>query len=109
MDLFSYPASPGYKARDTARDAARDMAPKAPVLRAMILESMGKGYAWTPDKFAESRGLDKLAVRPRFSELAATGDIIDTGQRQSNASGKRAAVWCAPQFKSHYTKGEGNV
>jgi hypothetical protein len=100
MDLFdrisdeSYPNAPGWKARDTAEAAADAMAPKAPRLRELCLETLRSAGALTADECASRLGVDKLSIRPRFSELATTGKIIDTKQRRLNASNKRAIVWC---------------
>ncbi|MCH8882314.1 MAG: alpha-hydroxy-acid oxidizing protein [SAR324 cluster bacterium] len=38
---------------------------------------------------------DKLAIRPRISELSRLGKITDTGRRRRNTSGKSAIVWKA--------------
>lgn len=49
----------------------------------------------TTDECADRLGIDKLSIRPRFSELAALSKIADTGERHVNpSSGKRAIVWC---------------
>jgi hypothetical protein len=102
MDLFdifeqpaTYPDYPGFKARDTAQAAAHAVAPKAPRLRELCLETLRAAGALTADECAARLGVDRLSVRPRFSELATTAKIIDTGQRRLNASNKRAIVWCA--------------
>lgn len=101
MDLFDmldqaerYPDTPGWKARDTAEAAAEAVAPKAPLLRERCLEELRAAGMLTADECAARMGVDKLSVRPRFSELAASGKIIDTKDRRLNASGKRAVVWC---------------
>ena len=101
-DLFSYPHQPGFKKAGTSSEAAASIAPRAPTIKHRILESMAKGYAWTPDKFAAAHGLGILSVRPRFSELLKTGKIVETGRTSTNDSGKRADVYCAPQFKHQY-------
>lgn len=96
IDLFSvadmYPQRPGWKARETARAAADDVAPKAPRLRQMCLDALRAGE-FTTDECAQFLRVDKLSIRPRFSELSATGQIVDTGKRRLNASHKRAIVW----------------
>ena len=40
-------------------------------------------------------GESVLAIRPRFSELRALGQITDTGARRINDSGRSAIVWRA--------------
>src|SRR5688500_7682694 len=94
-DLFTYeryPAVPGYKSRDTAREAAESIKPKASTLRARVLSELAR-YPMTADECATALRQPVLSIRPRFSELAALGKIEDTGERRFNASGKRAAVW----------------
>jgi len=90
-----YPHAPGWKARETAKQAAEEMKPRAPTIQARIMDSMRKGYGYTPDAFAEAHGLSPLAVRPRFSELAKLGKIKDSGRRASNGSGRKAIIWVA--------------
>lgn len=101
-DLFDYPHSPGFKKAGTSSAAAADMKPRAPTIKQQILASMAQGYAWTPDKFAGAHGLSILSVRPRFSELLREGKIVETGRTSPNNSGKRADVYCAPEFKHNY-------
>lgn len=98
FDLFAgldpYPDHPGFKARETSATAAAEVAPKAPRLREMCLNALRSAGTLTADECASRLNIDKLSIRPRFSELAATGDIMDTGARRTNGSGKRAIVWC---------------
>lgn len=49
----------------------------------------------TSDEAAEAIGETVLAVRPRFTELLALGQIKDSGQRRRNASTRTAKVWMA--------------
>jgi predicted ArsR family transcriptional regulator len=94
MDLFEYyPAKPGFKARDTAQEAAEKIAPKAARLQGLCLDALRLHGALTADEAADAMQIDKLSIRPRFSELAAVGKIVDTGERRANDSGKRAIVW----------------
>jgi predicted ArsR family transcriptional regulator len=95
-DMFAerhYPHSPGYKARDTAQAAATQAAPAAGRLRKLCLAKLATDGPLTADDCAELLGIDKLSIRPRFSELAALGQITDTGQRGFNTSGRRAIIW----------------
>lgn len=48
----------------------------------------------TADEAAHFLKTDKLAIRPRFSELKEAKEIYDTGRRRRNSSGRRAAVFC---------------
>lgn len=93
FDLFTYPQSPGWKARDTARAAADATAPKAPRLRQLCIETLRSSGNLTADECAQRLGVDKLSIRPRFSELATLGQIVDTSERHRNSSGKSAIVW----------------
>lgn len=96
-DLFTYenryPFSPGFKGRDTAQEAAESIRPKANRLQRLCLDALSINGPMTADECAELLEIDKLSIRPRFSELAATCKVIDTGQRRENSSGKRAIVW----------------
>lgn len=93
LDLFTYPTSPGFKARETSRAAAEANAPRAPRLRQLCLDALRLTDGLTADECAERLRVDKLSIRPRFSELAAVGKITDTGTRRQNGSGKSAIVW----------------
>lgn len=93
-DLFNYyPQQPGFKRRDTAEEAAIGIASGAPRLRQLCLDMLARSGAMTADECASRLGIDKLSIRPRFSELANLSKIADTGQRRLNSSGKRAIVW----------------
>lgn len=95
LDMMTgpYPISPGFKRTETSAAAAASTAPKAPRLRSMCLDTLRGCGPLTADQCAAQLGIDRLSIRPRFSELAATGMIRDTGERRLNASHKRAIVW----------------
>lgn len=97
FDLFShaehYPHVPGYKARDTAKEAATKAAPTSHILRAQCLRLLSDGIPRTADMVAELLGKSVLSIRPRCAELAATGAIVDSGIRGVNASGRSAICW----------------
>jgi hypothetical protein len=93
MDLFDYPNQPGFKEQETSRAAAEAIAPRTPRLRAACLRVIARQPA-TPDEVADELGLSILSIRPRFTELARTGRITDTGLRRPNQSGRMAKVWC---------------
>jgi hypothetical protein len=97
-----YPDAPGFKKAGTSAKAAKEMRARKPTIADKIMESMNKGYAWTPDKFAEAHDINFLSVRPRFSELLLEGKIVETNRTQKNRSGKDAAVCCTPAFLDHY-------
>ena len=94
-DLFAqpYPATPGTYNVSTSIQAAASMQPKASRLRGLCLDALIDYGNMTPDETAAFLGLDKLSIRPRFSELKAMGEIVDTGERRANNSGKKAIVW----------------
>lgn len=91
----AYPQAPGYKTGqpETSRRAADSMIDHARVIREQVLQMLTVFPDATPDEAAQFLKLDKLAVRPRFSELALEGKIEDSGQRRKNASGRNAAAW----------------
>lgn len=92
-DLFTtYPNAPGWKARETAQAAAVAVAPMAKGLRARVYDAI-KAQPDTPEGVASRLDLDILAVRPRFSELAAQGLIEDSGACGPSRSGKSAIIW----------------
>jgi predicted ArsR family transcriptional regulator len=95
LDIMAtpYPATPGFKARETSQAAAGAMRPKAARLQALCLDALKFHGPMTADEAADAMQIDKLSIRPRFSELAARNRIIDTGTRRRNSSGKSAIVW----------------
>lgn len=93
LDLFTYPLVPGAKAGGTSAEAAEAMKPSAGTLRAFCLSLLDAVGSLTADEAAAGLKESPLSIRPRFSELHALGQIIDTGERRLNASGRRAIVW----------------
>jgi hydrogenase maturation factor len=94
-----YPSSPGFKERATSREAALAAAPGAAALRDAVhgaLLAAGERGA-TADEVAAALGRDKLAVRPRVTELSKENPprAIKTARRRANESGLGAAVWRA--------------
>lgn len=95
LPLFDrYPNVPGYKRRDTSKQAAEDIKPSAETLRQKVY-SVLRTRELSADECATLLEIDKLSIRPRFSELAKMNRIEDTGKRTLNSSGKRAIVWRA--------------
>jgi predicted HTH transcriptional regulator len=95
MDLFSYeyPDKPGFKARDTSRDAAAKAEPASAILRAQCFSIIRQRGPITADECAAIMDKSVLSIRPRFSELAVYGSIKDSGTRHKNASGRSAIAW----------------
>jgi hypothetical protein len=92
-----YPDHPGYKKRDTSRRAAIDMAPKAPILKDRILSAISGTSGLTADEACRKAGLELLSGRPRVSELANEGRLVDSGRRRRLESGKQGVVWTATE------------
>lgn len=106
-DLFDwtpppkYPNAPGFKTGGTSRDAARKMAPRARTLRDQVWATLRNVYpaGLTADEIGTRIGRTEFSVRPRCSELRATGRIkpliLPSGkiERRTNASGLDANVW----------------
>jgi hypothetical protein len=88
-----YPNIAGYKARETAIEAAEAIEPKAKTLRTKVLNLL-RQRSLSADEAAVLLNEDRLSIRPRFSELATLNLITDSGRRTLNDSGKRAIVWC---------------
>ena len=86
-----YPEVAGWKEPTTSRESAETV--DARTLRQAVRVCLRTYGAMTPDECAGRMGMSILAIRPRFSELRATDEIIDTGERHRNRSGKRAIVW----------------
>ena len=96
MNTSLYPHEPGFKTgeTETSRQAACAIKPDAFTLRQKCLAAL-RGARMTSDETAELLGIDKLSIRPRFSELLALNQIVATTERRKNASGKSAVVWAA--------------
>jgi predicted ArsR family transcriptional regulator len=92
--MAPYPSAPGFKDRDTSREAAEAIRPDAARLRAMCLRKLKDVGTATADEVAALLDLSVLSVRPRFTELLHAGEIRDTGERRKNGSGRSAKVWC---------------
>ena len=91
-----YPHEAGYKTdeTETSQAAACAIKPDAFSLRQKCLAAL-RGARLTADEVAELLGIDRLAIRPRLSELNALNQIVATTERRKNASGKSAVVWAA--------------
>lgn len=86
-----YPEVAGSKATGTSAQAAESV--DAATLRESARWYLRHYGPMTADECANRMGESVLSIRPRFSELAAKAQIIDTGERRENASGRRAVVW----------------
>lgn len=95
--MIVYPEHPGFKSRETSRLAADGIASVAPRLRDKVLAAiMDAPNGLTADEVADKIKATPFSIRPRVSELARMGLIVDTMQRRYNAtSGRIAIVWRA--------------
>lgn len=90
----TYPDAPGYRRRATSKAAAEAIAPRAVVLKELVLAEI-KRKPGTADEVASRLRQTVLAVRPRCTELGKLGLVVDAGIRRSNVSGRSAIVWRA--------------
>lgn len=90
-----YPDAPGHQATDTSLAAAQAIAPHLGRLQNMVLAAvqLSGTHGYTADELAEHLDIDRMAIRPRATELGRKGLIKDSGQRRQNESGKSAIVW----------------
>lgn len=87
-----YPETPGWKRRDTSKQAAEEVKPSAETLRNLVYQVL-KTKELSADEVAAELEIDKLSIRPRLSELSKMDKIEDSGKRTLNSSGKKAIVW----------------
>lgn len=89
-DLFTYPHTAGWTEPTTSRDAAQSI--DAGTLRAIVLDAIERFGPMTADECAERLHMDRLSIRPRFTELKTMNMLSETGQRHRNTSGRMAKV-----------------
>ena len=94
-DLLDYPRTPGWRTPVTSIEAAEAIAPGAKLLRDKVLRAIRAAGAFglTADEAAARLGLTPFTARPRCTELNKLGEIMDSGLRRENESGRRAIVW----------------
>ena len=94
-----YPGVPGHNFRDTSKEAARLIEPKAGALRLRILgEIQVRGsFGATCDELEQAFGMSHQTVSARCRELNMTGKTKDSGQRRPTRSGRKAIVWVAKE------------
>jgi len=88
----TYPLTPGFKVSGPSAEAC-PTPDDAATLRGKCLELVKLRGDMTADEAADMLVVDKLAIRPRFSEMRRKGWIFDSGLRRPNSSGKSATVW----------------
>lgn len=94
-----YPDTPGHNFRDTSKEAARLIEPKASALRFRIMaEIQVRGsFGATCDELEQAFGMSHQTVSARCRELNMTGKTRDSGQRRPTRSGRKAIVWVAKE------------
>lgn len=94
-----YPAEPGWKARETSREAAKSMGHKSKNLRDKVLaEVIAAGSnGLTADEAGDKIGVGPLVARPRMTELSARGKVKPSPdqRRRPSSTGKSSIVWVA--------------
>jgi hypothetical protein len=95
-----YPIGPGHRGIGGSVAAAVSIAAAMPHLQAAVLGIVaGRGaYGATSDEIADALGWDRFRVRPRASELRASGKIMDSRRRRKSASGILSIVWILPEY-----------
>ncbi len=92
---LSYPNSQGWTEPGTSRDAALAISTTSKNLRALVLAAIDAAgpNGLTADEVAGKLNMSVLSIRPRVAELYANNIIERDGQRRTNISGMKAAVW----------------
>lgn len=90
-DLFTYPHRPGWKSRETSREAAESVSCAATLRQ--LAYALITARPRTADEIATALDRSVLSIRPRVAELSRLGKIEDSGERRVNRSGKKAIVW----------------
>lgn len=88
----TYPVAAGHKEHGGTSQLAGDSVDAAR-LRERVKDALRRAGPMTADETAHYLGVDKLSIRPRFSELYAMGEVMKTSTRRKNASGHSATVW----------------
>jgi predicted ArsR family transcriptional regulator len=91
--MTHYPDAPGWKARDTAQEAAKAQRGQSYKLQRDIIALLAERGAMTPEEIAEALGNRVMNIRPRMSELAAKGAVIDSNERRRATGGRMAIAW----------------
>lgn len=96
LNLFewadTYPVTPGYRDRETSKEAAEAMAGVVGRLRRLVYDYIAKNPRRTADDIAAALNIQTRAIQPRVSELRALGLITNDG-RGKNPSGHSAHLW----------------
>lgn len=100
--MTSAPYAPGNKA---SRAAADKIAPKTPVIRQRVFDyiKQQQGRGATGSEIAAALNVLPYTAKPRCTELAEDGYIVDTGTTRENSRGNAETVWKVSP------KGEGSA
>lgn len=98
-DVTRYPKAPGFKEGTTSREAAQNIAGRAAHIRGLVTNLYVDSYpaGFTADEAARLLRVSFLSIRPRVSELHASGMLDKTDERRKNESGQSASVWRASE------------
>lgn len=97
--LFSTPKVLTFRERlqaeifDTRRESHEAIKPSKAHLQKLVLDLLKNEGPRTADECATRLNVDRLAIRPRLSELSLSGCVSATSDRRRNDSGKYAIVW----------------
>jgi predicted transcriptional regulator len=92
----------GYRDTDTSSAAAEDITPKAPKIRAAVLECLrASPVPLSTEDIAQRIGVIYASVQPRLSELRNDCLVLDSGRRGTTQYGKSCILWVAPALKTN--------
>lgn len=78
---------------DTSHDAAESAESTATRHKAMVYAALKMHGPQTSEQIADRTGLQHAQAWRRVSDLRNDGEVIDSGERRPNKSGRQAAVW----------------
>ena len=92
-----YPVGPGYTNNTTSLEAALKVEPAVTSMRGKVLAFIrARGHEGaTPDEIASALNMLVVTARPRTTELARVGLVVDSHQRRRNENGNNSIVYIA--------------
>lgn len=93
-----YPQLPGFRDRDTSKEAA-EMVTGVSEMHSKILTAL-REQPMIDYELAERFNVPLSKVQPRRSELAAQCKIVDSGERRKTPFNRNAIVWKVSDAKS---------
>lgn len=79
----------------TSKDAAAAITPVSGTQRGRVYEAIRRSNGLTDEALAALLHLSPNSVRPRRVELVERGLVVDSGVRDTLATGRKAIVWRA--------------